>query len=327
MLPATGAILAYLNARLGISYDLSLLSAYIQTRNRLAALDRRDELNLFYVLECFAVGRPNANVDVSKTAELVFMVFRNREWTFKQTYETVLKYGTWFKTQLGVRSGDIVAVDFMNGDIFVFIWFGLWAIGAKPAFVNYNVTGASLVHCVRASAARILLVDPELALPPSVVGELASGGEKRNHTENTVSSVKTVIFSSELEQEILTTDAIRQPDEERADQKPSDMAALIFTSGTTGLPKPAVISWVKAGIASLFVSNYMSLSADDRLYTVSMKCISVYNRDSELSLSHDTAKPSFTLLANGTFSVCLFTIQLQLLLVSAPLFKEGALYA
>ena len=285
LVPATSAVLAYLNARLGISYDLPFLSAYIQTLYDQTLQERRDELNLFYVLEEFAVGRPSANKGAPKTAERTFIAYRDREWTFKQTYETALKYGTWFKTKLGVKPGEIIAVDFMNSDTFVFIWFGLWAIGAKPAFVNYNLTASPLVHCVRASSARVLLVDPELksAVPPAVVDELASGEEKGYQAGNVIGSVKTVIFSPEIELEISSVDGLREPNEARAGQKRPDMATLIFTSGTTGLPKPAIVSWTKMSAASLFIAKYMSLGADDRLYTVSTSCLFIYDMSRCLS--------------------------------------------
>ena len=43
-------------------------------------------------------------------------------------------------------------------------WLGLWAIGAAPAMINYNLAGKALLHCLKVSGAKLLLVDedPEL---------------------------------------------------------------------------------------------------------------------------------------------------------------------
>lgn len=43
-------------------------------------------------------------------------------------------------------------------------WLGLWAIGAAPAMINYNLAGKALMHCLKVSGAKLLLVDedPEL---------------------------------------------------------------------------------------------------------------------------------------------------------------------
>jgi acyl-CoA synthetase (AMP-forming)/AMP-acid ligase II len=75
-------------------------------------------------------------------------------------YETSLKYGTWLKSR-DVKKDEIVAMDFVNSEVFVFVWFGLWNIGAKPAFINYNLTGKPLFHTIRTSTARLVLVDQD----------------------------------------------------------------------------------------------------------------------------------------------------------------------
>jgi acyl-CoA synthetase (AMP-forming)/AMP-acid ligase II len=59
----------------------------------------------------------------------------------------------------GVQKEEVVAIDFVNSEVFIWVWFGLWSIGAKPAFINYNLTGAPLFHTVRTSTARLVLVD------------------------------------------------------------------------------------------------------------------------------------------------------------------------
>lgn len=266
LLPATSAVLTYLYARLGLSNDLPLINAFIQIQYEQYNLERRDELNLFYILEKLAVGTPGAGQSTPKTAERTFIVYQNREWTFKQTYEIVLKYGNWLKTKLGINPSEVVAVDFMNCDVFVFIWFGLWAIGAKPAFVNYNLKGASLVHCVQASTARVLLADQRLQpIVSTVVDKLTFPSEEGNNAIATNRPVRTVIFSPELEDKILGMEGLRLSNEVRAGQRGTDMAALIFTSGTTGLPKPAIVSWTKMSAASLFVAKSMSLGPRDRI--------------------------------------------------------------
>ncbi|KAK3348738.1 hypothetical protein B0T25DRAFT_228700 [Lasiosphaeria hispida] len=47
------------------------------------------------------------------------------------------------------------------------------------------------------------------------------------------------------------------------------MAILIYTSGITGLPKPAVVLWGKIYTASMMVAKGMSLKGDDIFYIVS----------------------------------------------------------
>lgn len=43
----------------------------------------------------------------------------------------------------------------------MFAWLGMWAIGCAPAFINYNLSGEALLHCLRVSGASFLLADSE----------------------------------------------------------------------------------------------------------------------------------------------------------------------
>ena len=43
----------------------------------------------------------------------------------------------------------------------MFTVLGTWAIGTAPAMINYNLTGDALVHCLKISGSRILLVDED----------------------------------------------------------------------------------------------------------------------------------------------------------------------
>lgn len=60
-----------------------------------------------------------------------------------------------------MQKDEIVAMDFVNSDVFIWVWFGLWSIGAKPAFINYNLAGNPLLHTIRTSTARLILVDQD----------------------------------------------------------------------------------------------------------------------------------------------------------------------
>lgn len=80
-------------------------------------------------------------------------------------------------------------------------------------------------------------------------------------------NLEVVFFDPALESEILSTQPIRLPNSERANQKRDDMAMLIYTSGTTGLPKPAVMAWGKATLGSEFTAGWIGLKKGEVMYT------------------------------------------------------------
>lgn len=164
-----------------------------------------------------------------------------------------------------MKSGEIVALDAPNCDVFVWMWFGLWAIGAKPAFINFNLTDKPLVHSVDTSTARLVLVHDGLRdkYSSEVVQELGR---------------EICFLTPEVRAEIDATTPRREPDECRGGQQLIDMSMLIYTSGTTGLPKPAVVSWTKAVVAPLFVCSWLPLKQDSVLYT----CMPLYHSAASL---------------------------------------------
>ena len=213
-------------------------------------------MNIFYVLEDQAQSR---------YANRTFIMYEGKEWSFKETYEIALKYGAWLKAKHGVKPREVVAMNFTNSSTFAFMWLGIWSIGALPAFINYNLTGKPLLHCVKTSSARLLFVDRELdTLTPELV-DAASSADFRGPGQG---GVKTVTFTADVESEVLSTAGIRAPDSDRGGHLLHELGILIYTSGTTGLPKAAIVSWQKCNIGGLFSSTWMGLNRDDRMYTV-----------------------------------------------------------
>lgn len=287
-LPAAAASLAYLNARHGISHDIPLFSAFIRSAVTGSRDERRDTLNLFYELESHAQ---------SSRSNHPWIIFQGQTWTYAQAYDIVLRYGAWLKSE-GVEKDEIVAMDFVNSEVFIWVWFGLWSIGAKPAFINYNLTGKPLVHTIKTSTARLVLVDEngkdkfreevmkdhgfvplekqkyefEITaneVPRSVRNQTAvpQSVEPSSDQANSQRQLQILYFDKALEAHIMAFPATRQPDSARAGQTRTSMAMLIYTSGTTGLPKPAVMAWGKCSIGAKFVSTWLGLADNDVVYT------------------------------------------------------------
>lgn len=85
---------------------------------------------------------------------------RTGEYTWQETHDAACRYARYFLS-LGVRPGQLVSFYLQNSLDFMFAWLGLWVIGCAPAFINYNLSGEALLHCLRVSGATVLLADEE----------------------------------------------------------------------------------------------------------------------------------------------------------------------
>ncbi|CAM1508605.1 Fc.00g054530.m01.CDS01 [Cosmosporella sp. VM-42] len=245
--PAIAATVAYLNARSSAWYDLLLLNCALTGAARMYYRERVDRLNLFYAFESTATAKSTSNHTL--------LIFEGKRFSYAEAYDKVLRYGHYLKTKLGVKPKDIVAMDFQNSEQFVFLWLGLWSIGAKPAFINYNLTGASLAHCLRAATTKLCIIDPN-------VSENVNDAVKTELTDITF-----VVLDSKVEAKILAMDPVRAPDSDRSEDKLSNMSILIYTSGTTGMPKPAVVSWGKCIVGGSVTQRLLGRGNKDVMYT------------------------------------------------------------
>lgn len=243
------AAVAYINARCLVSYDLHMLRSVLPTVVASAWWESCGKLNTFHRLESLATSMSSENRD--------FLRFEDKVYTYAQAYDTVLRYATWLKERQGIKKGELVALDFQNTDTFIFLLFAIWSLGAVPALVNYNLTGNALVHCVKRAASRLVLVDPTIA------------GSIGDDVRSELANVTFEVISSEVEAEAIGMEATRPPDEVRREAKADDLGILIFTSGTTGLPKAAIVSWAKIAVVGGFTSRLIGTKSSDVYYTVS----------------------------------------------------------
>jgi acyl-CoA synthetase (AMP-forming)/AMP-acid ligase II len=168
-------------------------------------------------------------------------------------------------------------MDFTNKPEFIFVFMGLLCIGAVPALINYNLTSSPLMHCIKASDSKFLIFDPEIASNiKTIKNDLCEARVQLlcllDHTipdENIISSwCECITIES-----VTTHSAERPPDSLRTGVGLTDMEVLMFTSGTTGHPKAAIVSFNKLGAAPILFHRWAKIKPTDRFYT----CMPLYH--------------------------------------------------
>ncbi|KAI9655527.1 MAG: hypothetical protein M1821_005320 [Bathelium mastoideum] len=106
---------------------------------------------------------------------------------------------------------------------------GSWAVGSAPAMINYNLSGDALVHCLRLAQPKVLLVDED-------EGCRARIEEERSRIEQEL-GIEIVIMDAAKKAQVSRLPAERLPDSLREPMDGEFPIFLLYTSGTTGMPK------------------------------------------------------------------------------------------
>jgi len=140
----TAATAAYLDAKYHIRHDLErsgdLNTAAAEAQVFVAKKQAQNRLLMYHLIEDHALAnRPNH----------LFLEFEGRSWTYRQFYDDLQRVGNWLINDLGVKKGEMVAIDGPNSAEYLMLWFALDGIGACTSFVNCNLTGATLIHSAK----------------------------------------------------------------------------------------------------------------------------------------------------------------------------------
>lgn len=182
--------------------------------------------------------------------------------TYGELYHAILRMSYILKNDFNVKKGDIVTLYYMNKPIFIIIWFALWNLGAVPAFLNYNLTSSPLVHCIKVVNSNLILVDDECqATFNQTIDQITA--ELPNVNVNILNEDEYMkIVMNPQRPEYRETNKVRDEG-----VRYWDPAVLVYTSGTTGLPKSAVNSWRKCFSATHLFPRAMRINSSTNMYT------------------------------------------------------------
>ncbi len=160
----------------------------------------------------------------TRTPERRSLHFEGRDWTFMQMQAEIEACAAQLKA-LGVGKGDRVAFLGLNQPMFFFSMFATARLGAIFVPLNFRLTGAELAFMIEDCAAKALIVDAQLA--PVIEPMRAQ-----------LTTLRAWLSAEPGAQ--WTPSAPPPATPERVGE--DDVAMIMYTSGTTGRPKGAMLT-------------------------------------------------------------------------------------
>ena len=191
------------------------------------------------------------------------ITFEGKTVTYGELDALANRYANWAKGR-GIKRGEVVALFMPSRIEYVAVWYGLSKVGVATALVNNQLTGPALIHCLNISGAVHLIADAETApvfegvreqlarsMTEWIVGGLPPGGRADRDLDRTLKGV------SALRPDRVTA---------RAGLTAKEVVLYVYTSGTTGMPKAAKVTHMRAQLYMRGFSAATESTPADRLY-------------------------------------------------------------
>lgn len=182
-----------------------------------------------------------ASVD-AHAKRVAFLDEDNRQITYAEFEAYANRIAHW-AVEAGVQPGGTVALYMGNRWEYVAAWFGLTKAGIIAALLNNQVQGQALAHGVTIAGADHLIVEGALAGQYLTARDALDGKTRVWVTDGAQGEIS---GASDFDAALAASSDARPDRSRRAHLRAKDPCLKMYTSGTTGLPKAAIVAHTRA---------------------------------------------------------------------------------
>ncbi|XP_023307303.2 long-chain fatty acid transport protein 4-like [Lucilia cuprina] len=197
------------------------------------------------------------------------LLIDDRKLTFQDVEDYSNKMGAYFKDQ-GYQKGDCIALLMATRPEYVATWLGLSKIGVVTALINTNLRKDTLLHSIKVAKAKAIIVGTELV---EVFKDISQQEEIKtlpiyqfSDEEQRINANLEVMKGACDLTDILEKQKLEDLSMYINDCKPRDKLLYVYTSGTTGMPKAAVINNLRYLFMAAGTHHMCGIRKDDIIY-------------------------------------------------------------
>lgn len=185
---------------------------------------------------------------VQEHGDTVALIYLDKHITYKKLYALASALSKKIVEKYGVKPRDRAIICFENSPEFYIAYFALWQAGIIVAPVNTFLKQTELSHIIVHAQPALIMTSSDrvelfettgVALPPIVTEKDIDDVDESTPIEDTI-----------------------------VDLQPEELAALLYTSGTTGLPKGVMLSSKNIMTNVLQIASLLGKPADERILGV-----------------------------------------------------------
>ncbi|VEN45328.1 unnamed protein product [Callosobruchus maculatus] len=199
---------------------------------------------------------------VSKHPNRVAFHFEDTSWTFQELEDFSNRVANYFIKE-GYEKGDSVALLLENRIEYIGLWLGLAKAGVITALINTNLVSLPLHHCITVSHCKAVIYGSDFA--DAIDGIRDKLQDVKKYEFLTKEDVKAKESDVDLKKELQAQSA-SCPVERVNASIAKDKLIYIFTSGTTGMPKAAIIPHSRYMYGCLSLYCMSNLNDSDIFY-------------------------------------------------------------
>jgi len=212
----------------------------------------------------------------ARIPDRVALKFKQQQYTYKQLNDTANRLANAF-LELGLAKGDRVCIMLPNSPQFLFVWFGLAKAGLVEVPINLAYKGDLLQYIIEHSGARALVVSDQLLGRITLVQEALPYLERiivlETEPQGRLKYGQGLKIPAEDFSRLLTAPA----DEPRIEVINTDLGGLMYTSGTTGPSKGAMMTHNYLVLIGMDNFQHRRAWEDDVFYT----CLPLFHANAQ----------------------------------------------
>lgn len=170
-------------------------------------------------------------IRAQENPETPHVLYYDQVVTYAQTNERANRVANYLKAQ-GVQKGDIVSVMILNSPEVYYTMFGAQKLGAIAGAVNYMLKGPEIAYVLDDCRPKVAFVGSEF------MKDFANGYQLAKHKPIVVEVITGIEHGTNIAEQKLSDILSNFPaDETLVPQSPDDPFLMLYSSGTTGMPK------------------------------------------------------------------------------------------